>query len=88
MRTQTPYKKDLSVIFLLAFADFLGVCSYRRPVKYFSVGRMDEGEVSPLSPLAVLHNRYRNGWYFETAGRRYSIFGAFSIITVWRICHL
>ena len=57
MRTRTLYRKDVSVICLLAFADFLGVRSYRGPVEYFSVGRMDEGEVSPLSSLAVLHIR-------------------------------
>jgi hypothetical protein len=50
-------QKYLSVIFLLAFDDFLGVRSYRGPVEYFSVRRMDEGEVSPLSSLAVLHIR-------------------------------
>ncbi len=55
MRTQTLYRKDYQQICLLTFDDFLGVRSYRGPVKYFSVGRMDEGEVSPLSSLAVLH---------------------------------
>jgi hypothetical protein len=57
MRTQTLYRKDVSVICFMASADFLGVRSYRGPVEYFSVGRMDEGEVSPLSSLAVLHIR-------------------------------
>jgi hypothetical protein len=57
MKTQTLYRKDLSVICILAFADFLGIRSYSGPVEYFSVGRMDEGEVSPLSSLAVLHIR-------------------------------